>query len=116
MTTGMVTTTEAAMIAVTGDWNCEAPVKNDERGGHGAGPVGRGQRDGEQEVVPAEEEREDRGGEHAGRGQRHDHLAERLPRRGAVDLGGLLHLPRDLPEERRHRPDRQRQGEASGTG
>src|SRR4029079_4234808 len=27
ITTGIVTTTEAAMIAVTGDWNCEAPVK-----------------------------------------------------------------------------------------
>src|SRR5262245_19628553 len=33
MTTGMVTTTEAAMIAVTGDWNCEAPVKNDNAAG-----------------------------------------------------------------------------------
>src|SRR4030095_3332721 len=33
MTTGMVTTTAAAMMAVTGDWNCEAPVKNDRAAG-----------------------------------------------------------------------------------
>src|SRR6187401_3780243 len=33
ITTGMVTTTEAAMIAVTGDWNWEAPVKNDKAAG-----------------------------------------------------------------------------------
>src|SRR5262245_17345599 len=33
MTTGMVTTTEAAMIAVTGDWNCDAPVKNERAAG-----------------------------------------------------------------------------------
>src|SRR4051812_28398891 len=33
MTTGIVTTTEAAMIAVIGDWNCEAPVKNDKAAG-----------------------------------------------------------------------------------
>ena len=61
----MVTTTEAAAIAVTGDWNCDAPVKNDERRRHGARAVGRGERDREQEVVPAEEEGEDRRGEHA---------------------------------------------------
>src|SRR6187401_657663 len=28
MTTGMVTTTDAAMIAVIGDWNWDEPVKN----------------------------------------------------------------------------------------
>ena len=28
ITTGIVTTTDAAMIAVIGDWNCDAPVKN----------------------------------------------------------------------------------------
>jgi hypothetical protein len=27
-TTGIVTTTDAAAIAVTGDWYCDAPVKN----------------------------------------------------------------------------------------
>src|SRR4051794_6171660 len=40
---------------------------------------GRGQGDREDELVPREEERQDRRGEHAGGGQRHDHLAERLP-------------------------------------
>src|SRR6185436_7485552 len=33
MMTGMVTTTDAAMMAVMGDWNCEAPVKNDSAAG-----------------------------------------------------------------------------------
>src|SRR3954452_7534716 len=33
ITTGMVTTTEAAMMAVTGDWNCDAPVKNESAAG-----------------------------------------------------------------------------------
>src|SRR6185436_3152005 len=33
MMMGMVTTTEAAMMAVIGDWNCEAPVKNDSAAG-----------------------------------------------------------------------------------
>src|SRR4029078_12686839 len=33
MMTGIVTTTEAAMMAVIGDWNCEAPVKNDSAAG-----------------------------------------------------------------------------------
>src|SRR3954463_11556976 len=33
MTTGIVTTTEAAMMAVTGDWNWEAPVKKDKAAG-----------------------------------------------------------------------------------
>src|SRR3954452_14426705 len=33
ITTGIVTTTEAAMIAVIGDWNCEAPVKNERAAG-----------------------------------------------------------------------------------
>ena len=33
MMTGMVTTTDAAMMAVIGDWNCDAPVKNDSAAG-----------------------------------------------------------------------------------
>ena len=33
ITTGMVTTTEAAMMAVTGDWNWDWPVKNDSAAG-----------------------------------------------------------------------------------
>src|SRR3954452_24341609 len=54
----------------------------------------RGERDREHELVPREEERQDRRGEDAGRGQRDDHLPERLPGGGPVDLGRLLHLPR----------------------
>src|SRR3954451_23409288 len=73
---------------------------------------GRGrERDREHELVPREEERQDRRGEDAGRGQRDDHLPERLPGGGPVHLGRLLHLPRDLAEERRQGPDRQRQRE-----
>ena len=111
MTIGMVTTTEAAMIAVTGDWNCDEPVKNDSA----AGTV----RARSVEVSEAasrnsfQQKKKVRIAvvNDAGRGERHDHLAERLPRRGAVHLRRLLHLPRDLTEERRHRPDRQRQRE-----
>src|SRR6476659_2465082 len=33
ITTGIVTTTEAAMIAVIGDWNCDCPVKKLRAGG-----------------------------------------------------------------------------------
>src|ERR1700709_5217 len=72
---------------------------------NGSGPIRRRQRDREDEVVPREDEDEDRGGEHARRGQRQDDLAKRLPRRRAVDLRGLLELPRDLPEERDERVD-----------
>src|SRR3954447_20731996 len=71
----------------------------------------RRQREGEDEVVPGEDEHEDRGGEDSRRGERSDDLREGLPRRRAVDLRGLLELPRNLAEERRQRVDRQRQRE-----
>src|SRR5918995_117988 len=64
-----------------------------ERRGHGPRRVRAGQRDREEEVVPAEDEDEDRGGEDARRGKRHDHLGEGLERRRAVDLRGLLEVP-----------------------
>src|SRR3712207_6311510 len=82
-----------------------------QRGGYRPRRLGRGQRDAVREVVPGDEEGDDRGGEDARGGQRHDHLAERLPGGRTVDLRGLLHLPGDLPEERRHRPDGDRQRE-----
>src|SRR5918997_4582674 len=82
-----------------------------QRGGYRPRRLGRGQRDAVREVVPGDEEGDDRGGEDARGGQRDDHLAERLPGGRAVDLRGLLHLPGDLPEERRHRPDGDRQGQ-----
>src|SRR5205807_4710334 len=66
---------------------------------HGAGGVGGGERDGEEELVPGEDEDEDGGGEYAGGSQGCDHPYERLERGGPVDLGGLLQLPGDLPEE-----------------
>src|SRR3954447_18923599 len=74
----------------------------------GARPLGR-QGDREHEVVPGDEERDDGGGEDPGRRQGNDHLPEGLPAGGAVHLGGLLHLPGDLLEEGRERPDADRQ-------
>ena len=107
----MVTTTDAAMMAVTGDWNCEAPVKND----RAAGTV-RARSVEVSEIASRNSFQQKKNVRIAvvntpGAAERDDHLAERLPRGGPVDLGRLLHLPGNLPEERRHRPDRQRQGE-----
>src|SRR6476619_7664034 len=80
-------------------------------GRDGPGGRRRRQRECQDELVPREEEGQDRGREHPWRGQRHDHLPKRLPGGRPVDLGRLLHLPRDLAEEGRQRPDRQRQRE-----
>src|SRR6202012_3136230 len=71
----------------------------------------RGERGREDEVVPGGEEGDDRGREDTRHRQGQYDLAKRLPAGGTVDLRRLLHLPRDLPEERRQRPDRDRQGE-----
>src|SRR5579859_383745 len=89
----------------------ELRVPGEERhcGRRGAGRGRRGQRDREQELVPAEQEHQDRGGDHAGRGERGDDPHERLERRGTVHLGGLLQFPGDLAEERRQRVDAERQ-------
>ena len=108
---GMVTMTAAAAIEPIGAVNCEAPGKKAIAAGTVSRAGRRGQRDREHEVVPAEDEDEDRRGEHARRGERRDDLEECLERRGAVDLGRLLELPGNLPEERRQGEDRQRQGE-----
>src|SRR6266513_2172515 len=56
----------------------------------GPRPVGRGERDREQKVIPGEDEREDGGGEHARRGEGNDDAPERLERCGAVDFRRLL--------------------------
>ena len=109
--TGIVTTTAAAAIEPIGSVNCEAPGKAAIAAGTVSAAVGRGQRRREHEVVPAEQEDEDRRGEDPRRGQRGDHLEERLEGRRAVDLGRLLELPGDLAEERREREDRQGQRE-----
>ena len=63
---GMVITTAAAAIDPVG--SCELRAAGEERDARPApcaSAVGGGQRDREQEVVPAEDEHEDRGGEHA---------------------------------------------------
>ncbi len=111
MMIGTVTRLAAAAMLPVGSVNCESPVKNAIAAGNRPRRVRRRQRDREDEVVPAEDEDEDRGGEHAGRRKRDDHLAEGLERGRAVDLRRLLEVPRDLAEERDERVDRQRQGE-----
>ena len=73
--------------------NWDSPVKNASAAGTVRAVVGRGQRDREEEVVPAEDEDEDRRREDARRGERDDHLAEGLERRRAVDLGRLFEVP-----------------------
>src|SRR3954470_17248087 len=78
---------------------------------NGARARRRRQRDGEQELVPHADERQDAGGREARRRERHDDLAERLEVRRPVDERRLLEVPRDLLEERDEDVDRQRQGE-----
>src|SRR4029450_3576541 len=87
------------------------PGEEGDRGRHGPGVERGGERDREHEVVPAEDEHQDRRGHHAGGGQGRDHLEERLHGGGPVDLGGPLQLPGDLPEERLQGVDGQRQRE-----
>src|SRR5919106_2030759 len=87
------------------------PGEEGERRGNGSRRVRRGEGDREQELVPREDEDQDRAGEHAGRGQRDDHLAEGLERCGPIDLRCLLEVPGDLAEERHQDVDRQRQRE-----
>ena len=111
MTTGMVTTTEAAMIAVIGDWNCDWPVKNVSA----AGTV----RARSVEVSDAASRNSFQQKKNVriavvktpGAASGTITLRNACHARRPVDLGRLLHLPRDLAEERRHRPDRERQGE-----
>src|SRR6201997_5009468 len=80
-------------------------------GRRGARGDRRGERDRQDEVVPAGQEDQDGGGHHAGRGKRGDDPHERLERGSAVHLGGLLQFPRDLAEERRQDVYPQRQPE-----
>ena len=94
MMIGTVTTIEAAEIAPIGCSNCEPPGEERQRGGHGARVVGRGERVGEDEVVPGENEDEDRRREHSGRGERHDHLAEGLERASPRPPGPPARAPR----------------------
>ncbi|MPM22121.1 hypothetical protein SDC9_68571 [bioreactor metagenome] len=87
------------------------PGEERQRGGHRSRRRGGGQRDAVHEVVPGDEEGDDRSGEHPRRGQRDDHLAERLPVRRAVDLRGPFEIPGDLLEVRGERVDGDRQGQ-----
>src|SRR6266496_852319 len=87
----------------------ELRAAGEERDGgrHGSRVVARRQRDRQQELVPGDDEHQDRRREHSRRGQWGDDSHERLVRRRAVDLGRLLQLPRYFPEERRQRIDGQ---------
>src|SRR4051812_17097985 len=55
------------------------PGEEAQRRGHRPRRTGGRQRDPVGEIVPGDEEGDDRGGEHAGGGERDDHLAEGLP-------------------------------------
>ena len=108
---GMVMMTAAAAIDPVGCWNWELPVKK----AIAAGTV-RALLVDVSEMANRKSFQQKMNTRIAvvnmpGRGQRRDDLGERLERRGAVHLGRLLQLPRDLPEERRQRVDRERQPE-----
>src|SRR5918992_4682193 len=72
-------------------------------------PFHRVQLDGIEELVPREDDAEQSRRRDAGRGERQDHRGELSPEPGAVDLGGLDQLARDLDEEGAQHPDCQRQ-------
>src|SRR3954470_11732018 len=71
----------------------------------------RRQRDGEQELVPDADERQDAGGREPRRREWHHDLAERLEVRRPVDERRLLEVLRDLLEERDEDVDGQRKRE-----
>src|SRR5215469_4334044 len=64
----------------------------------------------EQEVVPAEDETEDRDRENSRHCDRNDDPAQRLQAGRAIDDRRLLELARDLAEEARQEPGGERQG------
>src|SRR5690625_402422 len=68
-----------------------------QRGGHGPGGGGGGERDAVHEIVPRDEEGDDRRREHPGRGGRDVGSAEGLERRSAGDLDGRIALRRERP-------------------
>src|SRR5262249_40401654 len=62
-------------------------------------------------LVPAEQERQERGRREPRRQQRDQDPPERRDQPGAVDRGGFFGLDRDLADETREQPDRQRERE-----
>src|SRR5690625_2577131 len=73
--------------------------------GYRPGSVGGRERDAVDEVVPGDEEGDDRRREHTRGGQGDHRLAKGLEGGGAVHLRGLLQLPGDLAEEGGEGPD-----------
>ena len=69
---------------------------------------------GEDVLVPARDEREDRRRDEPGRDERQQDPDERAEPRAAVDHRRLLELLRDADDEAAQRPDRERQHRASG--
>ena len=110
--TGMVTITDGRRDGGRGLLEERLAGEERQRCRDGAGLIGGRERDAEHEVVPGEEEREDGDSERPpGRRAGTITLRNACHGRGPVHLGRLFHLPGDLPEERRERPDRQRQRE-----
>src|SRR4026208_164663 len=69
------------------------------------GDLGPGQHQGEDKVVPGEDESEDRGGEQAGPTHRAPHCPHPLPAGAAISQGALLELERHLLDIAPHHPD-----------
>src|SRR5690349_1244334 len=69
------------------------------------GDLGPGQDQGKDEVVPGEDESEDRGGEQACPDHREHHFPQHLPAGAAIDQGALLELERHLLDIAAHYPD-----------
>ena len=69
------------------------------------GDVAAGQDQGEEELVPGEDEGEHGGGEEAAARHRQDHAPEDAPAGAAVDQGRFLELERDVLDVAAHHPD-----------
>ena len=73
--------------------------------------LGGDQHEGEEEVVPRQDEREDGGRDEAGQRQRQHHVPHRLAAMGAVDERCLLQLERNALEEGAQEPEAEGQTE-----
>ena len=128
-------TAPAVRPAVTLRWTIRKKIddrqRHHRRAGHHAAPVGAPgalverlqphrhrlrlrpvhDHEGEDELVPRQDEGEDPRRHEAGRDERQGHPHERAEAAGAVDAGGLLQLQRHAADEPAQRPDRERQDE-----
>src|SRR5215813_9121908 len=76
-------------------------VEGDRNGRH----LGVGQRHGQEELAPVQDEDEEEGDDEARGGERQDDAAQDAEARGAHDPGGVLELDRHILDEGQHHPD-----------